>query len=98
MIEKLYNEKDQVGVAVSYGYGAGWSTWNDVSALDKRYNELILNKKWDEAIELADKENHYIGGLTDCVIEWLDKGTVFDITEYDGSEGLEHHSTLMQTT
>lgn len=88
-MEKLYNENGQVAVAVSIGFGAGWSTWNDASPLDKKYNELILNKKFDEAEELAKKDGYYFGGLRDCIIKWLDVGTTFRINEYDGRETLE---------
>jgi hypothetical protein len=93
-MEKLYNEKGQVAVAVSYGFGAGWSTWNDVNPMDKRYNELILNEEWEKAEELAEKEGHYAGGLCKCEIEWVNEGVQFDITEYDGSESLMPYSDL----
>ena len=88
-MDKLYNDKGQVAVAVSYGYGAGWSTWADVSPLDKEFNELILAEDWDKAIELANAKEYYSGGLTDCKIVWLDPGTKFIIEEYDGSENLQ---------
>lgn len=87
-MEKLYNEQGQVAVAVSYGFGAGWSTWGDVSPLDKRYNELILKGDINKAVELAKEEGHYTGGLEDCKLEWLDVGTKFRIDEYDGYESL----------
>ncbi len=88
-MEKIYNEQGQVGVAVSYGYGTGWSTWNDVNPLDKRYNELILNKEWDKAEALALEEGvQYCSGLTDCVIVWIDEGEMFQVTEYNGFEGI----------
>ncbi len=93
-MEKLYNEEGQVGVAVSYGYGAGWSTWSEVSPLDGRYNKLILAKEWEEALALAEEEGYYTGGLTDCVIEWIDVGTNFEISDYDGSESMMTNSCL----
>jgi len=91
-MEKLYNKQGQVAVAISYDYGAGWSTWNDVSPLDKRYNELILAHRIEEAIELAESEGHYAGGLKNCEIEWLPKNAKFRISEYDGSESLIEYS------
>ena len=87
-MEKLYNEQGQVAVAVSYGFGAGWSTWEDVSSMDKQFNELILAKNWDEAKRLAEEFGYYDGGLEQCKIEWIDKGTDFTIDEYDGNESL----------
>lgn len=90
-MEKLYNDKGQVAVAVSYGHGAGWSTWNTENkelCLDKTFNELILAKKFKEAEELAEELGYYEGGIEDCGIEWLEVGTKFYISEYDGSEEL----------
>lgn len=87
-MEKLYDENGNVAVAVSYGYGAGWSTWNSVSPLDKRYNELILKEDWEKAKALAKKDGQFDGGLEDCCIEWLTPNTPFTIGDYDGSESL----------
>lgn len=87
-MEKLYNDKRQVAVLVSHGYGAGWSTWEDVNPMDKRYAELILNGKLDEAEELAEAERYYPDGLSGCKVHWLDEGTKFFINEYDGAEEL----------
>lgn len=89
-MEKLYNDKGQVAVAVSCGYGAGWSTWNSNKelCLDKTFNELILKKKFEEAEALAKELGYYEGGIEDCEIVWLDVGTKFYISEYDGYEEL----------
>jgi len=87
-IEKLYNEKGEVAVAVSIGFGAGWSTWGDVSPLDKEFNELILNGDFETAEKLAKEKGFYAGGLSDCKIVWLEKGTKFRIDEYDGAESI----------
>jgi len=86
-MEKLYNSRGQVAVAISGGFGAGWSTWNaKVNPMDKRYNQLILDGNIDEAIKLGESEDYFTGGLRDCKIHWIDKGTKFRIDEYDGSE------------
>jgi len=88
-MEKLYNNRGEVAVAVSGGYGAGWSTWNpDVNPMDKKYNQLILDGDIDKAIKLAKSEGHFTGGLEDCSIKWVDEGERFRIDEYDGSESL----------
>ena len=80
----------KVAVAVSYGFGAGWSTWNEVDPMDARFNQLFLDGKVDEAKALVDElELGYTGGADGVEIEWLPVGTEFIITEYDGSEGLE---------
>lgn len=45
MMEKYYNENDELGVLISVGFGAGWSTWNDEGlAYDKRIIEKWLEK------------------------------------------------------
>lgn len=90
-MEKLYNDKGQVAVAVSYDYGAGWSTWNTENkelCLDKTFNELILAKKFKQAEALAEELGYCGLGIEDCKIEWLDVGTKFYISEYDGFEEL----------
>lgn len=86
-MEKLIKD-GKVAVAVSKGYGAGWSTWGSVDPMDKRFNELILEGKIEEAEALAKSLGYYSDGLRNCVIEWLDIGTRFEIKEYDGNESL----------
>jgi len=97
-MEKLYNSKGQVAVAISPEYGAGWSTWSDVNPMDKRYNQLILDGDIQAAIELAEAENHDSFGLTDCYIEWLDPGTRFTVEEYNGYESIRTLVDLQYTT
>ena len=90
-MEKLYNDKGQVAVAVSYGYGAGWSTWNTTNkelCLDKTFNELILAKKFRQAEALAEELDYCGLGINKCQIKWLEVGTKFYISECDGFEEL----------
>ena len=78
-----------VAVAVSGGFGAGWSTWNDVDPTDARFNQLFLDGKHQEAANLCEKlDLGYAGGASDVRIVWVPVGTKFRIDEYDGSEGL----------
>lgn len=86
-MEKLIKD-GKVAVAISEGCGAGWSTWSDVDPMDKRFNELILEGKIEEAEALAKSLGYYSGGLEDCVLEWLEIGTRFEIKEYDGDESV----------
>lgn len=61
-IEYYYNDEGEIGVLVSGGYGAGWSTWNGASgiklALDKRIIEIFLkhedDRDWLEQISSFD--------------------------------------------
>ena len=80
----------KVAVAVSRGFGAGWSTWNSVNPMDARFNQLFLDGKVDEVVRICDEEDlGYPGGAEDVEIEWLPVGTEFIVDEYDGSEGLQ---------
>ena len=77
---------------MSRGYGAGWSTWGEsASALDQEICVAVLNGNWDEAHLIADVKwpDQYKGGLSDCYVEIIDKGTQFKIDEYDGYESIE---------
>ena len=78
-----------VAVAVSPGYGAGWSTWNDVHPMDARFNQLFIDDKIDEAKRLCEEEGlGYDGGARDVIIQWVPVGTRVQINEYDGSESI----------
>lgn len=89
MIERI-NRNGMVAVAVSGGFGAGWSTWNDVDPMDARFNQLFLDGKHQEAADLCEQMNlGYPNGARDVEIEWVPVGTEFIITEYVGAELLE---------
>jgi len=88
-MKKLYNDKGQVAVAVSKGYGAGWSSWSDVNPMDKQYNELFLKGDIEAAKKLSKKNGEYAEGAEEVELIWLDPDTKFIINEYDGSESLQ---------
>jgi hypothetical protein len=83
---------DNIGIIYSPGYGAGWSTWGDAGqALDQELAIAIDNSEPYENVEAIAKRNWpnaYLGGLADCQVEWVEKGTQFIVEEYDGSESL----------
>ena len=103
-MEKVIKD-GKVAILVSYGYGAGWSTWNNDSEV------LIFSPKLIEMVESGkrgaiDKEwckdnlgidNVYCGGAEDLEIVWLPIGTKFLIEEYDGSESLRTTYDLVYT-
>ena len=93
-MEKIVRD-GKVAVAVSSGFGAGWSTWASVDPMDARFNELFLDGKHKEAGALCD-ELHlgYSGGARDVEIVWVPVGTKFRITEYDGSESIEYQDEI----
>ena len=94
MMEKIVRD-GKVAVAVSYGYGAGWSTWAGVNPMDARFNQLFLDGKHDKAAALCKELGlGYAGGARDVEIVWVPVGTEFRITEYDGSEGIEYKDDI----
>lgn len=84
---------NQVGIIISSGFGARFSTWNEPEmCLDQELANMIFNNV--EYTTLKEYCEHkypdaYLGGLADCRVEWVDEGTLFKINEYDGSESLE---------
>lgn len=100
-IKKYFNENGDVGVLVSGGYGAGWSTWNSSKELlfEPTVIQMILDdadpKDVEAYCESKYGEDEYFGGVNGLHIVWLKPGTEFYIDEYDGAEGLiqkENHN------
>ncbi len=85
--------ENKVGIIWSPGFGAGWSTWGcPEMALDQELAIVIdSGAPYAEILKVAEKNwpDQYMGGLDDCQVEWVDKGTAFSIDEYDGSESIE---------
>lgn len=91
---KVYNNFGEVAVLVSYGYGAGWSTWGagkDVLFTPEVVLALINGE--DLTNEFLDSvygtDAFYYGGAAELEVEWIKEGTLFRVTEYDGNESLE---------
>ena len=82
----------KIGVLVSTGFGAGWSTLNSPEcALDQELVGAIeANLAADQIKAIAERNwpDAYLGGLLDCYVEWVDEGTAFRIEEYDGAESI----------
>ena len=93
-MEKIVRD-GMVAVAVSPGFGAGWSTWNDVHPMDARFNQLFIDGKVGEAKRLCKEEGlGYANGARDVIIQWVPVGTLVQITEYDGSESLRTNDDI----
>lgn len=83
-----------IAVLYSPGYGAGWSTWN--SAYGKEmvfcprlvYAVLRESEESPHAVAAELFPNAYAGGVEGLRVEWVHKGSRFEITEYDGYEGI----------
>ena len=92
-MEKYYNEKGEVGVIISPGYGAGWSTWNGNNpelVFNKQLVEAVLNVDKNKILELAQSlcPDGYFGGASNLRVKFLTTGTSFFIDEYDGAESI----------
>lgn len=97
-------EKDgKVAVLYSPDFGAGWSTWNNpnwASLLTAHRDivQAVLDEDEAKAGALAEQlVREATGNAEDYVcilgarglkVEWLAKGSQFEIEEYDGSESL----------
>jgi hypothetical protein len=103
-VQKYYNEKGQVAVLFSPGFGAGWSTWMrdippEFSTMDKTLVEMATRKADESEVEeyLAEKGYQdccYLGGWSSITVFFLNPGTKFRIHEYDGSERIEYPDYL----
>ena len=93
----------KVGVLISTGYGAGWSTWNDDElelATDKRVVEKFLQIKKDNIMQIKKEWESFFAELYPgeyvCVLgadglnlNYVEQGSYIKIEEYDGHESLE---------
>jgi hypothetical protein len=91
-------------ILVSYGFGAGWSTWADAEVREFVLTypplvEAVENEDYEEAIRIAnlmahqaEKEDHYIyigtGGRNIRQLEVVEVDSPFRIDEYDGRESV----------
>ena len=95
--DRIVRDGTHVGVAYSPGYGAGFSTWNDVSPLNPFVIVAILFDRADAIADASDQEKAdllgdpeaYMGGAHSLRIEWVPLGTAFRVDEYDGYESVE---------
>ena len=88
---------EKVKVLVSFGFGAGWSTWNREHAKFLATDPTLVTMAEREASE--DEVSAYIletlgtdvymGGWPDIEVIPVDKGTHIQINEYDGAEAIE---------
>ena len=90
-MEKVIKD-GKVGVLVSPGFGAGFSTWGypTEAIFDPTLIELVENEKFQEAVDYCESKwpKEYSGGVQDLRVVWIDEGREFIIEEYDGSESL----------
>lgn len=85
----------RVAVLVSRGFGAGWSSWGSEHAEAMLFSPEIARLVLDKAdqkdiLEKAEDlfPGAYLGGVDGLEVEWVPIGTRFEISEYDGAEGI----------
>ena len=88
-----YIKDGKVAILYSPGYGAGWSTWaNDPTMVfcPSLAEAVDRDASLEELRQIAMEEfpGEYHGGLKNLHIVWLEPGTRFEISEYDGSESV----------
>lgn len=89
----------EVAVLISFGFGAGWSTWNsevkETLLFHKDLVQLVLDGKKSQAGALAEAMvDCYAGGAEDLEVIWIPEGSRFIINEYDGSEGIQLETSI----
>jgi hypothetical protein len=88
---KMFKKNGKVGVIISTGFGAGFSTWNDRNmAIDFDLVEAFLKGDMTRFKYIADEKygDWYDGGTVSLKVEWVPEGSRFMIEEYDGRESL----------
>jgi hypothetical protein len=83
----------KVAVLVSPDYGAGWYSWhlNEELLYDPSIVQWLESEEFDKIENYLTLKypNEYFGKLEDLTVVWIDQGTEFRITEYDGAESIE---------
>ena len=87
---------EQKYVLVSYGYGAGWSTWNKEHAEFLATDPTLVtmaqrNAGEDEVSEYLETlgKDVYMGGWVDVEVIPVMEGSRIQINEYDGAESIQ---------
>jgi hypothetical protein len=85
---------DSAGVVVSHGYGLGWATHGedpfDVIAVLMHLDAPFGDKHYVAIHNLLNptKECPLTCGLDQYYVHWVERGTQFRFSEYDGSEDI----------
>ncbi len=96
-IDRYIRDDGKVGVLLSPGYGAGWSTWDrqnsEFLCLDKQLITMILEEDYTGAAkrvqDVTKSETVEEDDLRCLVVDYVPQGVLFRINEYDGHETVE---------
>lgn len=102
---KLLDDRGNVAVVISPGFGCGLSTWIHCDPTDARIALAVLTDQEVELEGLDEYDSERLLGIRDRTswlfgfnefagdpldIEWVPKGSMFRVTEYDGSESIQY--------
>lgn len=92
-MDKVKNERGEVAVLISPGYGAGWITDNPgytACLFHPTIVQLVLSNNRDKiTAELCRDlfgEGFYAGGAQDLEVVWITEGMGFEVDSHDGYE------------
>lgn len=90
---------NKVGVLISSGYGAGFSTWGAPieCIFDPDLILLIESSKFKKAIEYLNSKwpsNNFNLSVGDLEVVWVPLGSKFFIMEYDGLESIVFYEDI----
>lgn len=92
MVMKKFEKDGMVAVLYSPGFGAGWYSWesSEEALFDPEIIQAVLDGSNIKAESIAEKKypGMYLGGACDLQVEWIKKGSQFEIKEYDGNESV----------
>ena len=112
-VERYINEKGEVGVLISDGYGAGWSTWapadHEFMLFDRGLVDLALIEERKgsstgetfnrvEQYMVEQNKDCYLGGWEGIYVIWMKPGTKFIVEEHDGAETLRYRDGVRWTS
>lgn len=95
--EKKYNDKGEVAVLISPGYGAGWSSYaekeeRDGLLFDSRLVDYVIDHGNEWLTDFARSLGYKSPVDSNQVkIQWLKKGTIFQIDCCEGFETIDIH-------
>jgi hypothetical protein len=87
----------KVAIVYSPQHGAGWYSWHRIEELlfDPNLVDMIERGADAEAMQAYceqhyqdERQSAYWGGIDDLAIAWIPEGSIFRISEYDGSESI----------
>ena len=96
---RVVNDKGEVAVIYSPGYGAGWYTWNrdfKDCVFDPDCVFDLIHNHGENIVTIAEKkwpDGYWNGGLN-AKLFWFPVGTKFVIEEYDGYESVRFYQDL----